>query len=162
MGRLLKGYVANISLSKFPGDVNCSVLSSLKVTSLSDYQVSLCWSWWCWTPRPCCEVSLFSRLCLCLIAAYSSAGDGLVIEPTLIQTSNPKHSYMTTEFFGPIITIYVYDDATTSWAEVLELVSALSIATYSAFHKDMPYPALSRKQSLIMFLSSLIQASTLR
>lgn len=35
---------------------------------------------------------------------------GWYIEPTIIKTTNPYHSYMKTEFFGPIITIYEYDD----------------------------------------------------
>lgn len=36
---------------------------------------------------------------------------GFFVEPTLIQTSNPDHAYLTQEFFGPILTAYVYPDA---------------------------------------------------
>ncbi|KAK6456945.1 Aldehyde/histidinol dehydrogenase [Scheffersomyces xylosifermentans] len=37
--------------------------------------------------------------------------NGFYIQPTLIQTTNPKHEYLTKEFFGPILTTYVYPDA---------------------------------------------------
>lgn len=36
---------------------------------------------------------------------------GFYVQPTLIQTSNPNHEYLTKEFFGPILTTYVYPDA---------------------------------------------------
>ena len=35
---------------------------------------------------------------------------GYFIEPTVIVTSNPKYTTMCTELFGPVITIYVYED----------------------------------------------------
>ena len=34
---------------------------------------------------------------------------GYFIEPTIIVTSNPKYETMSTELFGPVITIYLYD-----------------------------------------------------
>jgi 1-pyrroline-5-carboxylate dehydrogenase len=49
---------------------------------------------------------------------------GYFIEPTVIVTTNPHYSTMETELFGPIITIYVYDDAT--WSETLKLVDKTS------------------------------------
>lgn len=45
---------------------------------------------------------------------------GYFIEPTVIVTTNPKYETMCTELFGPIITIYIYEDE--QWEEVLELV----------------------------------------
>jgi len=45
---------------------------------------------------------------------------GYFIEPTVILTSNPKYETMCTELFGPIITIYVYEDD--QWEDVLDLV----------------------------------------
>ena len=45
---------------------------------------------------------------------------GYFIEPTVIVTTNPKYETMCTELFGPIITIYVYEDE--QWEEVLDLV----------------------------------------
>ncbi|MEL4456219.1 L-glutamate gamma-semialdehyde dehydrogenase [Lutimonas vermicola] len=45
---------------------------------------------------------------------------GYFIEPTVIVTSNPQYETMCTELFGPIITIYIYEDK--DWEEVLDLV----------------------------------------
>lgn len=45
---------------------------------------------------------------------------GYFIEPTVIVTTNPKYETMCTELFGPIITIYIYEDE--KWEEVLDLV----------------------------------------
>ena len=49
---------------------------------------------------------------------------GWFIEPTVIVTSNPKYKTMETELFGPIVTIYVYEDA--KWTETLELIDNTS------------------------------------
>src|SRR5690606_24360465 len=49
---------------------------------------------------------------------------GWFIEPTVIVTTNPKYKTMETELFGPVVTIYVYDDA--KWTETLELVDNTS------------------------------------
>ena len=49
---------------------------------------------------------------------------GYFIEPTVIVTTNPKYTTMETELFGPVITIYVYEDA--KWAETLKLVDETS------------------------------------
>ena len=35
---------------------------------------------------------------------------GYFIEPTLIETTNPKYATMSTELFGPVLTVYVYED----------------------------------------------------
>jgi 1-pyrroline-5-carboxylate dehydrogenase len=45
---------------------------------------------------------------------------GYFIEPTVIVTTNPQYETMCTELFGPIITIYVYEDE--QWEQVLDLV----------------------------------------
>ncbi len=49
---------------------------------------------------------------------------GYFIEPTVIVTTNPHYSTMETELFGPVITIYVYEDA--KWSETLKLVDKTS------------------------------------
>ncbi|SCV05579.1 LANO_0H10594g1_1 [Lachancea nothofagi CBS 11611] len=41
---------------------------------------------------------------------YNKA-NGFFVEPTVIKTTNPLHKYMSTEFFGPILTVYEYPDA---------------------------------------------------
>jgi len=49
---------------------------------------------------------------------------GYFIEPTIIVTSNPKYSTMCTELFGPIMTIYVYEDD--AYSETLQLLDETS------------------------------------
>jgi 1-pyrroline-5-carboxylate dehydrogenase len=49
---------------------------------------------------------------------------GYFIEPTVIVTTNPKYATMETELFGPVITLYVYEDS--KWAETLKLVDETS------------------------------------
>jgi 1-pyrroline-5-carboxylate dehydrogenase len=61
---------------------------------------------------------------------------GYFIEPTIIVTTNPKYTTMETELFGPIVTIYVYED--TDWETTLELVDQTSeyALTGAIFSKD--------------------------
>ena len=49
---------------------------------------------------------------------------GYFIEPTVILTTNPNYATMCTELFGPVLTIYVYEDA--DWEETLLLVDKTS------------------------------------
>ena len=49
---------------------------------------------------------------------------GYFIEPTVILTSNPKYTTMETELFGPVVTIYIYEDS--KWSETLKLVDETS------------------------------------
>jgi 1-pyrroline-5-carboxylate dehydrogenase len=39
------------------------------------------------------------------------ASEGYYIQPTVVVTSNPRFKLMEEEIFGPVLTIYVYDDA---------------------------------------------------
>src|SRR5690606_22053033 len=50
---------------------------------------------------------------------------GYFIEPTVIVTTDPNYSTMCTELFGPVITIYVYEDS--RWEETLKLVDQTGI-----------------------------------
>ena len=49
---------------------------------------------------------------------------GYFIEPTVIVTKDPKYTTMCTELFGPVITIYVYDE--NKYTETLKLVDETS------------------------------------
>lgn len=49
---------------------------------------------------------------------------GYFIEPTVIVTTNPNYTTMHTELFGPVITIYIYEDD--AYAETLKLVDSTS------------------------------------
>jgi 1-pyrroline-5-carboxylate dehydrogenase len=50
---------------------------------------------------------------------------GYFIEPTVILTSNPNYVTMETELFGPVVTVYVYEDK--DWAKTLKLVDETSV-----------------------------------
>ncbi|NRD23194.1 L-glutamate gamma-semialdehyde dehydrogenase [Winogradskyella litoriviva] len=49
---------------------------------------------------------------------------GYFIEPTVIVTTNPKYETMSTELFGPVMTIYVYNED--AYSETLKLVDETS------------------------------------
>lgn len=49
---------------------------------------------------------------------------GYFIQPTVILTTNPKYTTMETELFGPVLTVYVYEDK--DFSEVLRLVDTTS------------------------------------
>ncbi|WP_353147095.1 L-glutamate gamma-semialdehyde dehydrogenase [Flavobacterium sp.] len=59
-----------------------------------------------------------------IIGGNYDKSKGYFVEPTVILTSNPKYATMETELFGPVITIYVYEDA--KWAETLTLIDQTS------------------------------------
>lgn len=61
---------------------------------------------------------------------------GYFIEPTVILTTNPKYTTMETELFGPVLTVYVYEDK--DWADVLKLVDSTSeyALTGAVFSQD--------------------------
>lgn len=61
---------------------------------------------------------------------------GYFISPTLIVTTNPHYETMEEELFGPVVTIYVYDDQ--KWEETLALVNETSAyaLTGAVFSKD--------------------------
>src|SRR4029078_859455 len=45
---------------------------------------------------------------------------GFFVEPTVIQTTHPRDRLLREEFFGPIVTTYVYPEG--EWEQTLELV----------------------------------------
>ena len=61
---------------------------------------------------------------------------GWFVEPTVILTTNPKYKTMETELFGPVLTIYVYEDA--QWSNILELIDQTSeyALTGAVFSED--------------------------
>jgi 1-pyrroline-5-carboxylate dehydrogenase len=54
----------------------------------------------------------------------ASAERGWFVEPTLVETTDPKSRLMQEEIFGPVVTAFVYDDA--RWSEMLRLVDETS------------------------------------
>ncbi|PKA99283.1 delta-1-pyrroline-5-carboxylate dehydrogenase [Flavobacteriaceae bacterium MAR_2009_75] len=49
---------------------------------------------------------------------------GYFIEPTVILTTDPKYTTMETELFGPVVTVYAYEDK--DWSKTLKLVDETS------------------------------------
>lgn len=49
---------------------------------------------------------------------------GYFIEPTVILTTDPNYTTMETELFGPVVTIYVYED--NDWGKTLKMVDSTS------------------------------------
>ena len=49
---------------------------------------------------------------------------GFFVDPTVVVTTNPKFRTMEEEIFGPVVTIYVYEDE--FWADTLHLVNGTS------------------------------------
>jgi 1-pyrroline-5-carboxylate dehydrogenase len=46
--------------------------------------------------------------------------DGFFVQPTILVSDNPKHEIFSTEYFGPILSVHVYEDA--DFDAVLKLV----------------------------------------
>ena len=49
---------------------------------------------------------------------------GYFVEPTVIVTTEPHYATMETELFGPVVTVYVYEDK--DWSKTLKLVDETS------------------------------------
>jgi 1-pyrroline-5-carboxylate dehydrogenase len=71
-----------------------------------------------------------------LLGGGTDDSEGWFVEPTVIVTDNPKYDTMERELFGPILTIYVYEDA--AWSETLRLVDETSpyALTGAVFSRD--------------------------
>jgi 1-pyrroline-5-carboxylate dehydrogenase len=46
-----------------------------------------------------------------LAGGASDDSEGYFVRPTVVQADNPEHEVFTTEYFGPILGVFVYDDA---------------------------------------------------
>lgn len=61
---------------------------------------------------------------------------GYFVEPTVILTTNPHYATMETELFGPVLTIYIYEDS--QWLPTLKLIDETSeyALTGAVFSQD--------------------------
>jgi 1-pyrroline-5-carboxylate dehydrogenase len=61
---------------------------------------------------------------------------GWFIEPTIVETKDPNYRSLCEELFGPLLTVYVYDDA--QWLETLKIVDGTSpyALTGAVFSRD--------------------------
>lgn len=60
-----------------------------------------------------------------LVGGQVHSQNGWFIEPTVIQTQDPRSVFMTEEFFGPILSVYVYPDS--QWQEIVELTDQSTV-----------------------------------
>jgi 1-pyrroline-5-carboxylate dehydrogenase len=81
------------------------------------------------------------------VIAGGSADDevGFFVRPTVLETNDPLHAVMTTEHFGPVLGVYVYD----SWDDVLPLVDRTAdyALTGAVFATD-PYAIAQTSRAL--------------
>ncbi|CAF1220831.1 unnamed protein product [Rotaria magnacalcarata] len=71
-----------------------------------------------------------------LVGGQCDDSVGFYVQPTLIETTDPKDKLMCEEIFGPVLTVYVYEDD--KYDETLELIDQTSnyALTGSIFCKD--------------------------
>ena len=59
-----------------------------------------------------------------IIGGKCDDSKGWFVEPTVIEASNPRYESVCEEIFGPILSVYVYEDK--DWSETLKLVDETS------------------------------------
>ncbi len=71
-----------------------------------------------------------------IVGGTYDKSEGYFIRPTVIETTDPKYSTMCTELFGPVVTVYVFEDET--WEDTLHLVDGTSeyALTGAVFSED--------------------------
>ncbi len=80
-----------------------------------------------------------------IVGGKYNSTKGYYINPTIVQTSNPKSKLMEEEIFGPVLTVYVYDDD--KYEETLKLCDETSPygLTGSIFAQDREAIVLAEK-----------------
>ncbi|KAK3945327.1 Aldehyde/histidinol dehydrogenase [Diplogelasinospora grovesii] len=64
-----------------------------------------------------------------LVGGTYDNSQGYFVHPTIYQSKTPDHKFFSTEFFGPILTVYVYDDTTDpvgAFSSICETVDSTS------------------------------------
>jgi len=74
--------------------------------------------------------------CEVIVGGKVDKSVGWFVEPTVIVTTNPEHLLMKEEIFGPILTLYVYEDADVDAALTLCDTSSAYSLTGSVFSQD--------------------------
>lgn len=85
----------------------------------------------------------------CKIIAGGNCDDskGYFVEPTVILTTNPHYESMVEEIFGPVLTLYVYEDD--KWDETLALIdSSTAYALTGAVFADCRYALTDATEKL--------------
>jgi 1-pyrroline-5-carboxylate dehydrogenase len=77
-----------------------------------------------------------SSACTVLAGGTADDSEGWFVRPTLVECSEPEHEVFTTEYFGPILAVHVYEDA--RWADTVALAERVApyALTGSVFATD--------------------------
>ena len=90
------------------------------------------------------------------IAAGGTADDseGYFIRPTVLVSSDPKHEVFSTEYFGPILSIYVYDDSAdpeAAFDEILDVVDTAAPYALTGSIMSTDRLAIAKAQQRLRF-----------
>jgi len=71
-----------------------------------------------------------------VVGGTSDASDGYFVAPTIVETHDPGYKLLQEEIFGPVVTVYPYDDG--KWLDTLALVDQTSpyALTGAVFARD--------------------------
>ena len=71
-----------------------------------------------------------------VVGGTADATDGYFVAPTIVETNDPSYKLLQEEIFGPVVTVYPYDDGT--WLDTLALVDQTSpyALTGAVFARD--------------------------
>ena len=77
-----------------------------------------------------------SNECQIFYGGGTNGTTGFFVEPTILVTSNPNFKTMREEIFGPVLTVYIYEDD--DWNDTLKLADSTSpfALTGAVFSKD--------------------------
>lgn len=77
-----------------------------------------------------------SNECQILYGGEADDRTGFFVEPTILVTSNPNFKTMHEEIFGPVLTVFVYED--NAWSDTLKLADSTSpfALTGAVFSRD--------------------------
>ena len=83
------------------------------------------------------------------VLAGGTADDsvGFFVDPTVLVSDDPAHAVFSTEYFGPVLAVHVYDDA--DWSALLDLVDRTApYALTGAVIADDPYAVAEASRRL--------------
>lgn len=82
-----------------------------------------------------------------IVGGHYDKREGYFIEPTVVLTTNPRHRLMEEELFGPVLSVYIYDDE--QYSATLRLVDQTSpyALTGAVFARDR-HAILEAEQAL--------------
>jgi len=85
----------------------------------------------------------------CIAGGKADASKGFFIEPTIFLTDNPMATTMVEEVFGPVLTIYLYDDE--DFEDTLALVDGTSVYGLTGAIISEDKEAVERAQKRLMY-----------